>query len=620
VPKNTLMSAKQAFYSKVLSILAIFSLGILVYSNTFYCPFNFDDELYIVYNFAIKHIHDVLSIWTYYPCRFVTFYSLALNFYCNHYHVFGYHLVNLMIHLISAMMVWWFMRLTLSTPVIKDKFDHAHVGALLVALVFVAHPLQTEAVTYICQRAASMAAMFYLASICFYIQSRLISECHCEERSDEAIYYFFSLLAAILAMFSKETAITLPLMILLYELSFFEHTKGLNWKPLFPFLLMLVIIPITTLFNRAEMFQTIEGVVKEGISPVHYFLTELRVMLTYVRLLFFPFNQNLDYEYPVYKSIFEFPVWSSLLLLIALLGIALKLFREYRLISFSIFWFFLTLLPESSFLPQQDLIFEHRLYLPMVGYSLFLVSSVYYFISNVIASDQRERGNLALIILLSLIIGCYSIMTYQRNEVWKDDLTLWNDIVHKSPHKARAYGNRGLLYYNQGNYTLALQDLNKAIALNPYYSQAYNNRGLIYSHEGNLGLALTEFTHAIEVNSSNAEPYSNRGLVYIQGGNLSQALTDFTQVLELNPNDPQALSFRGYIEDKEGNDTQALKDLNQSIELEAHYEDAYINRGTIYFHQGEYVQAMTDFNRALELNPQDPLAQKDRAITALKMH
>ena len=160
---------------------------------------------------------------------------------------------------------------------------------------------------------------------------------------------------------------------------------------LVPFLLTLLIIPLTMLFTESVISQEIQRIMRQGpagISPMHYFLTQFRVMVTYIRLVFLPLNQNLDYDYPVFKSIFEFPVLISFIFLATILFFAKRLFSKYRLISFSIFWFFLTLLPESSFLPIKDVIFEHRLYLPLVGYSIFLVSGVYYlFGKNTIKND-----------------------------------------------------------------------------------------------------------------------------------------------------------------------------------------------------------------------------------------
>ena len=174
-------------------------------------------------------------------------------------------------------------------------------------------------------------------------------------------------------------------MILLYEFSFFKTRKDINWKYLVPFLLTLLIIPVTMFFTKISNVSRDTAILQKGpqdISPMHYLLTQFRVMVTYIRLVFLPLNQNLDYDYPVSKSIFELPVLISFLFLITILFCAKRLFSKYRLVSFSIFWFFLTLLPESSLLPIKDVIFEHRLYLPLVGYSIFLVSGIYYILGK----------------------------------------------------------------------------------------------------------------------------------------------------------------------------------------------------------------------------------------------
>ena len=164
-------SAKSAF-----SIALITLLGTVIYSNSFNCPFHFDDFRFIVDNSAIKNIHDLLSIWNYYPCRFVAFYSLALNYHFQQLNVFGYHLINLFVHLLTAILVWRLTLLTLSTPIFRENKikQYADLIALFAGLIFVSHPIQTEAVTFIWQRTASMATMLYLASLCLYVKSRLV--------------------------------------------------------------------------------------------------------------------------------------------------------------------------------------------------------------------------------------------------------------------------------------------------------------------------------------------------------------------------------------------------------------------------------------------------------------
>lgn len=591
------------FYSRLLSILTIVGVGIIVYSNSFLCSFHFDDDAYIVHNFAIRNIQNLADIWNICPCRFVTFLSIALNYHFQTLNLFGYHLFNLVIHIGTALLVYWLILLTFSTPKMKEDgvVRHANIIALLAALIFVTHPLQTEAVTYIWQRAASMTAFFYLASLCFYIKSRLLDSSPQSEPTigPGIIYYLLSLIAAVAAMFTKENAITLPLMILLYEVCFIKTRRELDWLQLFPFLLSTFIIPKTMLLTLSARFQELRSITggPSGITPLDYLMTQFRVMITYLRLLILPIHLNLDYDYPVHRTLFAFPVIASLLTLTAILYLTKRLFKEYRLLSFSILWFFLTLLPESSILPQTDVIFEHRLYLPMVGYCIFLVSGLYYLTTIIRHSKRRsylptltvvreESQHIfkILIALLSIIIIFNSILTYQRNKIWTNEITLWSDIVQKSPHKARPYINRGWAFYNEGDINQALSDYNKAIDIDPT---------LIY-------------------------PYDDRGLIYAQQGKLAQAITEYDKAIKLNPYFPKVYDDRalGYI--KQNNYSQALKDLNKAIKLNPEYIDAYNSRADLYLTQNNLFQAIANLKESLRIDPnQTDVRAKLKNITTL---
>ena len=616
---------------KLFPVIVISCLGIIIYSNSFHCSFHFDDASSITNNFVIRNIDHLQDIWDFWPCRFITYLSLAINYQFNEFDVFGYHLFNVIIHLISAILVWWLTLLTFSTPAMKEgrvgkktfikefpegeaifiwlmqkgyleevsgsegrpktmskaekvyiekKFPnesvkiltilkqaqenqvapHADLIALFAGLIFVSHPIQTQAITYIVQRAASMATLFYLASLCFYVRSRL-PQVHHSNLGIGKFYYTCSLITATVAMFTKEIAITLPLTMILYEFCFFKISRSIQWKPLVPFMFILLIIPSTMLLTRSVNLQEMHRVTEEtsGITPRHYLLTQSRVIITYIRLLFLPLNQNVDYDYPVSKSLFELPTLLSFLLLILIFFSSIRSYSKYRLFSFSIFWFFLTLLPESSLFPIKDVIFEHRLYLPLVGYSLFLVSGVYYlFGKNTIKM---------MFITLTVIILCNSILTYQRNKVWKDELTLWKDTVGKSPHKARPYSHLGTAYNDQGNMTLAISEYNKSLELDPNDVQTINDRGNVYAKQGNYAKAIVDFTKAIEMSPNFAEPYYDRGLVLSIQGNFTQAIADYSKAIELNP----------------------------------HFADAYNNRAVSYFQLKDYKNAWDNLHKAEEL-------------------
>jgi tetratricopeptide (TPR) repeat protein len=328
----------------------------------------------------------------------------------------------------------------------------------------------------------------------------------------------------------------------------------------------ILIVPVTMLLTKSVNIGEMRRVGEEvlDISPWQYLLTQFRVLVTYIRLLFLPFNQNLDYDYPIAHSLLEPPVLASLIFLIATIIVAIKLFRNHRLVSFGIFWFFITLIPESSLLPINDVIFEHRLYLPMAGFAILLTAGLYELF-------RTERVK-PLAITLSLIVIIFSVLACQRNKVWKDELTLWNDVVRKSPRNVRAYYNRGLAYQGKGDLDQAFLDYNKALKLNPKYAKAYNNRGLAYQDKGDLDQAFSDYNKAIEIDPEYAKAYNNRGGVYFDRGDYDRALLDSSKAIELDPA----------------------------------YAKAYLNRAVAYYRKQEYARSWEDVGKVEELGYKIP--------------
>ena len=551
-------SSGKSVYPRLLAVIILCCLGIIIYSNTFQNSFQFDDVSYVVKNLNIRNPADLGAIWHNWPTRFITFLSFALNYHFGRLDLLGYHLVNLIIHITTSVLIWWLIHLTFSTAVMrKDKISsHSDLIALLVALIFLCHPIQTESVTYICQRFASLTGLIYLLSLTLYVKSRL-SEISGDSISKTRFLYVLSLSFGIVAMFTKEHAFTLPFMVVLYELCFLMKDRRIRWNKILPFLFILSIIPILLITTKPPTFVDIERMSEQPVAGRYYLLTQLRVMVTYIRLLFIPLNQNLDYDYPVSRSLAEPATLASAILLVAILVFAIRNLSRYRLISFGIFWFFLTLLPESSVVPLGDLIFEHRLYLPSVGYSLFLVSAAYYLIG--------KKSLRSMTAILLMVVTFYSILTYSRNFVWREPFTLWNDAVLKSPQKARSYYGRGNAYFDKGNISQAISDYAKAIEINPEYVDAYYNQGNAY--RGNISQAISNYTKVIEIDPNHFLAYNNRAGAYFKKGNLDQAISDCTKAIEINPE----------------------------------YADAYNNRGLAYFIKKEYDKSWKDVHKAEEL-------------------
>ncbi|OGX16102.1 MAG: hypothetical protein A2Y00_08355 [Omnitrophica WOR_2 bacterium GWF2_43_52] len=472
----------------LLVIVTFIFLGTLIYSNTFFSSFQFDDKNSIINNSSIRNLANLSAIWNFWPNRFITYLSLAINYHFHKLNVFGYHLFNLIVHLLSAALVWRLSLLTFVAPLIKNDeiSKHAKLLSFFIGLIFLVHPIQTQGVTYIIQRAASLGTLFYLFSLVLYVKSRQVQY----NRNNSIIWMFYfvgSLMLTIMAFFSKEMTITLPFAILLYEFCFLKTGKDINRKQLVYYFLALSIIPFIMFVTKSADFIEMRRISEPiaNIPPWHYLLTQFRVIVTYIRLLFAPLYQNVDYDYPIADNLFVLPTFVSLLFLITILIVVIRIFCRFRLISFGIFWFFVTILPESSIVPIKDVIFEHRLYLPMVGFSFFLASSLYYFLGR--------KSLKIMILILVLLVNWYSSLTYTRNFDWKDEFSLWDDTVRKSPRKARPNNNRGVTRASMDNFDQAISDFNTAIQIDPNYYEAYVHRGNAYASKGNFAKSFSDY-------------------------------------------------------------------------------------------------------------------------------
>ena len=434
----------------------------------------------------------------------------------------------------------------------KDK----NILAFLTALLFVSHPLATESVTYIIQRLAALATMFYLLSLTLYTKARKTNP----RKHRKYVLFAGSLAVVIFGMFTKEITFTLPFAILLFEICFFRKNNLLSIFRDYKFLLLMSggigIIIIIALTWKINIFQPIPPT--EGhtytLTPAIYLLTQFRVIVTYIRLLFLPFNQTLDYDYAVSLSFFEIKTLASLLFLLVIFISAIFLFRKYRIISFGIFWFFLTLSIESSILPINDVIFEHRTYLPSFGFFLAFTSAIYYLVWN-------KYKNYAIVIL-SIYIVINSFLAYNRNKIWQDEISLWTDNADKTPNFARPVNNLGEAKCFLGDLEGGMIDFNKALSLNPHYFVAFYNRGVSKNIQKEYKGAIEDFTEAIKIDSSLEAIFINRGSTKSKINDYKGAIEDYNKALKLDSSNGDCYFNKAVSENGLKDYTNAIKDYN----------------------------------------------------------
>jgi tetratricopeptide (TPR) repeat protein len=612
-PSPELQTLRPWWDSTALHLLIVALLGVLVYANTFQVPFVFDDDASIVRNPVIRNLREFLAGagYAYNPRRFIGYLTFALNYRLGGVEVTGYHLFNLVVHIVSAGLVYALVRTTCRMPYFTEQPgasepDRTGFIALLAALLFVGHPVQTQAVTYVVQRLASLATLFYLLALLCYARGRLSG-------SPAALAVAF--VAAVLAMHTKEIAFTLPLVVMLYEVLFFKGRVFRNRLFLLPLVLLLSVIPLQLLRGGSSaLLADVSNLtrVQSPLPRLDYLLTQFRVMVTYLRLLVLPVQQNLDYDYPVYHSLLQLPVICSLLLLLALFGLALHLAWKprhisHRLIAFGIFWFFITLAVESSVIPIADVIFEHRLYLPMAGASIAAAATL------LLLASRAPAG--ALVLGCGLIVLALGGATWKRNQVWQESVTLWDDVVRKSPRKDLPRTNLGKALYQQGRTDAALEQLRIALQLNPGNAIAHGNLGAALLDKGAVDEALAEFRRGLVLKPTWVTGHFNLGLALIKKGLTDQAIHELRQTVELDPDHVEARYHLAVIFMSRGESRLALEQAGRVIAIQPGHARGHYLVGLALRQQGRKDEAIAAYQRAVALDPGFRDAYNDLGVT-----
>jgi protein O-mannosyl-transferase len=585
-------------------MLPICALGFLAYFQTLFVPFYLDDIPNLVENSIIKDVGHIGLIWTHSGASPLAYLTFAINFYLGGLEVFGYHFFNLLIHIFASIFVYFLTREIFETPTIKASMNQTnpHWMALGASLIFLIHPVQTQAVTYISQRTTSLATALYLFSVFCYLRARV---------TGKFIFSLAAFIGTVAAMSTKEIAFTIPFTMLLCEFIFLDLSmKGLRARLLrfIPFLFTLAIVPLY-LFLRLMFLGKESGSFNlmlsemSKISSLDYLRTQFVVIWKYIGLLILPIGQNLDHAHPFVHA-WTLSTLVSLTSIVSLFLFAVWLIRRQPILGFCILWFFLTLSVESSMIPLREAMAEHRLYLPMFGFSLFLSNGSYLLLK------ETKRW----LVFMAVVVIVFSTFTILRNNIWRDEFSMWQDVVSKSPSSARGLTNLALVYQKRGDKEQARNLHEKAIEVNPDYFKSYYNLGALYQEEQNYKKATQYYWETVKRETNYTRAYNDLAVSYGAQGDLSRKIELLTRTLRTNPNDDQVHYNLGFAYQEQMKWKNAARHFEKAIELNSRHTKAYGGLGAVYLAENEYNLAIKMLRKALELNPQYKLAYKDLAI------
>jgi protein O-mannosyl-transferase len=601
----------------------LFSLGILIfliYSNSFHATWHFDDYPNIFDN---QKLHMTEISWhsiksaiysdtnrPNMPYRPVACLSFALNYFFDGLNVFWYHVVNVLIHAISSLFLFLFIYRTLMLPTLREKYaSNAYFISLLATAFWAINPIQTQAITYIVQRMASLAAMFYIMGMYFYLRART----H-ERKTGGLVFLILCLFSFLFALGSKENAAMFPVSLFLYEMLIFqENSRDFIRKNLATMTLAvcgtLCIGFLYFYIQKGSVFSFLGGYEHRAFTLAQRLLTEPRIVFYYLSLIFYPMPDRLSvaYDFPMSTSIIHpLSTLFAILGMVAMIVAAFWFSKRWRLAAFAIIFFFLNHVIESSVFPL-EFVFEHRNYLP----SMFLFVPIAMGIRRLL--QIFEGKNFMKFVICSsviLVMVGFGHSSFVRNFTWRNNKSLWIDAVDKYPNLFRPRHNLAKYYQDHGQFDKAISEYQIALKTKATIDHnqdyvAYFNLGKLYYDKKDYKKALFYYEKSLRLNSGFPAAYNNLAAVMTANGKFDLASHYLQEALELNPIQEDANYNLALLYLRWKEPDRAILHLKKAMSS-ADYNNIVLDQfGTAYQQKGEMGRAARYFFKSLEKNPRN---------------
>lgn len=574
--------------------------GVAAYASSFRGPFVYDDLPAILGNSSIRHFSTAFSppLQTTVGGRPLVNLSLALNYAISGPQVWSYHALNLAIHILAGWTLFGVIGRTL------EGQGRRPVLAFVIALLWLVHPLQTESVTYVIQRAESLMGLFYLLTLYAFIRGAEATGSAPPGRS--SLWYGWSWLACLLGMATKEVMVTAPLVVLLYDRTFLAGSLAEAWRRRRPFYLSLaatwILLGWLVLGTGGRGGTAGFGT---AVPWWAYALTQFRAVAHYLRLSFWPHPLIADYGRVLGGA--PLAVAGDALVVGALLVATVVGLRRRSAWGFLGAWFFVILAPSSSVVPvATEIIAEHRMYLPLAA---VLAAAV---LGADAALKLPRAPCLAVCGLAALGLG---VLTVRRNAVYQSSLALWGDTAAKMPGNAGAHNNLGNLFFERGSTGEAIAEYREALRLVPDYADAHYNLGLALAKLGWSTEAIDHYRAALRFRPDDEHIHDSLGTALLQENRLEEARAEFAETLRLAPGWADARVNYANVLLQLGRPADAQQEYEEVLRREPGAADVHNDLGVLLAEAGRLPEAEAHFREALRLSPNYQGAQENLART-----
>ncbi|MBI4597909.1 MAG: tetratricopeptide repeat protein [Candidatus Omnitrophica bacterium] len=580
---------------------------LVVYANSLTGPFLFDSVLGITESAVLRASwpgwHQLLTAPAAGGRPLLTL-SLWLNYALHGLSPFGYHLVNLLTHLSATLLLYGVVRRTLQLQKVSGTSGRPKVSdtststdaeriAFATALLWSLHPLQTQSVTYVIQRAESLMGLCYLAT--------LYCVCRSASSMKPRPWWVLAMISCAAGMSSKAVMITAPLLTLMYDRVFLAG----SWRSALRQRAPLYVGLAATWGWLAYLIQA-SGAASEGsvgasvMAPLAYLRSQPGVMLYYLKLIVWPHPLIFDYAWPAASTI-PAVLWPALAVALLLLLIA-RAWKRSPALGFLGISFFLLLAPTSTLFPIADVAAEHRLYLPLAPAITLLV------LIGRRLLPQRVAPWVAIMLAVS-----WSGLTILRNLDYRDETRIWQETIAKRPLNARAYNNLGLALLKQARTDEAMVALRESIRLNPNRPEAYQNLGNAFVGSGNLDEAMRAYDDALRIKPDFAEAHMSAANILVLQGKLDEAIRRYKEAVQMKPGDAAIHINLGTALALQGQVDQAITQFREVLRIDPSAALAHYKLANLLAKQGQRAEAIMHYQRVLRLSPRHADAHNNLA-------